>query len=626
MTSKQLTEWFICALIGLAVRQMITVDSAGSYSVPCPSVFGYAYRCVKPRNCHNPHIIYQCGPNGIGICCPVISILSLSNCGVLFQPLKRFTGALSLTSSRQMEGFDEPQNHTYLSSTTKYSNNNEESTTEYSNNNEESTTEYSNNNEKSTTEYSDNNEESTTEYSDNNEESTMYSLRLTESYLTRTSNANVLLFTHSGNETFETTLYDDADSTQTLDGRGTISESDQTESIYDDSKSSGGKRIESIMETISLGSNVETTNSGSDAENHDIGDITSVPESDSGFTQVIDNTHKTYSDNVTHRMRRQAETNSSNDPKTTLKLSGITASKDSEDSQETNTTGKAQNRNSHRKSRRRNYTRKGRRRNPPRKSNPQHIIGGRREEFPWPWIVAIYLMPEKRFVCAGTLIDKQHVLSAAHCFQKNFLRIPSNLIVVIGHLYRLDKSNKTENVQYHQVASLTVHSEFNFTCFCSDIAVLRLLNLLGTNYTPACINDVEPSGVGENVTALGWGDMEFITKGSNATRGSYFLQRVDGLIILPGDECSIIFSKVLKTPMPSGFEDYYICAGVPDGTKDACIGDSGGPLMFEDYDGYWTVVGVVSFGYKCATPGIPGTYTKISYFMPWISEVLQSRR
>ncbi|GBN35642.1 hypothetical protein AVEN_246685-1, partial [Araneus ventricosus] len=51
-------------------------------------------------------------------------------------------------------------------------------------------------------------------------------------------------------------------------------------------------------------------------------------------------------------------------------------------------------------------------------------------------------------------------------------------------------------------------------------------------------------------------------------------------------------------------------------------GDSGGPLLHEDYDGVWSLIGVVSFGYKCAEPGVPGTYSRISYYMPWITKVL----
>lgn len=53
-------------------------------------------------------------------------------------------------------------------------------------------------------------------------------------------------------------------------------------------------------------------------------------------------------------------------------------------------------------------------------------------------------------------------------------------------------------------------------------------------------------------------------------------------------------------------------------------GDSGGPLMSPSskYRQVFHVVGVVSYGFKCAEPGFPGVYTKVTSFLDFITSQL----
>jgi secreted trypsin-like serine protease len=49
-----------------------------------------------------------------------------------------------------------------------------------------------------------------------------------------------------------------------------------------------------------------------------------------------------------------------------------------------------------------------------------------------------------------------------------------------------------------------------------------------------------------------------------------------------------------------------ICAGYDQGGKDSCQGDSGGPLLVDNGHGIFELVGIVSFGVRCAEYMKPG--------------------
>ncbi|CAL4171381.1 unnamed protein product, partial [Meganyctiphanes norvegica] len=99
---------------------------------------------------------------------------------------------------------------------------------------------------------------------------------------------------------------------------------------------------------------------------------------------------------------------------------------------------------------------------------------------------------------------------------------------------------------------------------------------------------------------------------------SQVLQEV-ALDLISVEECR---EKYQNTPQPHSITDNMVCTLTPD--KDACLGDSGGPLIFQIPDGRWVQIGVVSFGYECAHPDGPGVYANVANYIDWITSTTGS--
>lgn len=77
----------------------------------------------------------------------------------------------------------------------------------------------------------------------------------------------------------------------------------------------------------------------------------------------------------------------------------------------------------------------------------------------------------------------------------------------------------------------------------------------------------------------------------------------------------------------AAISDQQICVGGVIGI-DSCQGDSGGPLMKVETIGElprYYIIGVVSFGVQdCGATTNPGVYTKISHYITWILDNINS--
>ncbi|XP_022246562.1 serine protease nudel-like [Limulus polyphemus] len=241
----------------------------------------------------------------------------------------------------------------------------------------------------------------------------------------------------------------------------------------------------------------------------------------------------------------------------------------------------------------------------------KRIVGGRSSSSgSWPWQVALYR--DGKYQCGAVLVNDQWLVSAGHCF---FRSQTGYWIARIGLLRRgLEMPSPFEQIR--NISRIIIHPDYIDRGFINDLVVLRLEKPVHfSDYTrPICLpeagGDVR-KWQGQTCTVTGWGKLFEI--------GQIFpdtLQELQ-LPIIPTEDCR---KRTLFLPLYR-ITDNMFCAGYENGGRDACLGDSGGPLMCEE-NGRWTLVGVTSNGDGCGRAGRPGVYTKVSKYVQWIYSVM----
>ncbi|XP_045762970.1 chymotrypsin-C-like [Maniola jurtina] len=217
----------------------------------------------------------------------------------------------------------------------------------------------------------------------------------------------------------------------------------------------------------------------------------------------------------------------------------------------------------------------------------------------WPWHVALYKIDHAdiKYICGGTLVSKNHVLTAAHCVTLRSVPVlPETISVVLGK-YNLIGGD-TES-QEREVYSLNIHKDFNHKRLDNDIALLKLKSEAVYNdyIQPACIwypKAVDRLSSSSDIygTIVGWG---FENTDALAPQ-----LRQAKMPIVSESTCiksnPLFYAKLLT-------DNKKFCAGYRNGTS-ACNGDSGSAFQVflpdnerdesPDAVGAWYIRGIVS--------------------------------
>ncbi|XP_023939694.2 ovochymase-2 [Bicyclus anynana] len=238
--------------------------------------------------------------------------------------------------------------------------------------------------------------------------------------------------------------------------------------------------------------------------------------------------------------------------------------------------------------------------------SPHPPVNGPTQVGDWPWHAAVYEVGpvpngtchvSQKYICGGTLIANNFVLTVAHCVVLIKQSKTLNALVGLGK-YHLERGD--ENSVEMDVEEIIIHENYQLLAF--DVALLKLKSPVEfTDYIqPACLWRTETLSADDAVTGtlVGWGT-------TNEEDLSQTLQQVN--LPLVAHEVCVLSNLRAIVHLHDAF-----CAGYHNNGTSPCTGDSGGafqifvPHMEQNVSGHvtgtWHVRGVLSKGLRSDNP------------------------
>jgi len=246
----------------------------------------------------------------------------------------------------------------------------------------------------------------------------------------------------------------------------------------------------------------------------------------------------------------------------------------------------------------------------------QQIIGGRKAlpgELPWQVSLGVAQVPDARWAhfCGGVIYRSNWVITAAHCVAG---LDKTGIAIVAGDL------ELTEASLRRPVDDIELAPGYVKGGTANDVALLRLATPIVTSPTTRPV-DIVPPAV----------EATFVNRQTTLVVGGWGQDALGGLAVLDlqlvplpyvsSAECSkpLSYPPDPTTGRPQ-ITNQMICAGSQSGTIGACLGDSGGPLIY-GVGPAARVVGVDSWEAGCTVVYKYNVFSRLNQYRTWLEHV-----